>query len=358
MKTTKMEPFGPVVRSPADGTGIGYRALSVTTILLMVLAGVGMVWSPGTKGQPPTVDYAIGIEKSVVSIYLYPGYNRSTTNAVLFANNLTGMFNVSISCGGLQVTPSKTTLILTGENSARVPFTITAPPDFKGHSVLRQRDCTVSSKVEGHGSLYRSTGFKVQFLMPYIEIFFSDGFVKAKPGGLLSIWAKVFNRGKLPDSAQIALTNGRELEELGFTITLDRTFLMDIQPDTSESIRITIVVPERFQQFQVNEYFSIQVKATSVGWGFENMTSSGSATLWVHGSGSVALWARGYGHPELSMILVLESITLLALLAINQRLKTRIRHQRGLAKLTEKRNQRNPRPGPRVSTAASVSRAR
>jgi len=267
-------------------------------------------------------DYSIRLDKAEVLIDLSPGSNRSEDIKVIIANDRAGVFNVSINCGNLQVTPAYTTIILTDHVSGPIRFTVSVPSDYPIQPPWEKVTCSVVQREGGgNGSTSRSSGFVVSlWAEPSLDLD-CNGHAKLPPGKYITIICKVRNTGVLPDSFVVEITNARELEAQGWHIEYQTPLLTNVSADNYKIFRATLTTPDEKLCCFINEYHVIEMRAESVEWGIYRVTDESSYLIWVRGA-SYSPWAVVMFIEAL--ILVLATTRNLALRATLRRLKNKV----------------------------------
>lgn len=314
------------------------RSLLPMIVFFVVIASACLVWSPGAEGQSPTIDYGIRMERSEIWIDPRPGYDNTASNILIIKNDSIHSlsFVVQASCHSeLIITPIDLDVEVTSqkhedaENNYYIDYTISTTPDT---DINKSIACSISPQVHHVDGIsspdasFRSTGFTVHFLPdPSVGILVPDEYRynKISPGDEFTLPVKVYNFGILPDDIQIEIINAKELEAEGWSINYITPIIWNIagrQPYIREDRNVPYTMIHIIFQAPGDQWFdwkdesiSVELMATSIGWGSNNITSSDSATIWV----------KGLSHSNWSVAMVLESVILLGVIVPYLRLRRR-----------------------------------
>lgn len=264
------------------------KITTIGILALMVFMTV-LVWTPPAEGQSPTIDYAIRMEKAEVTLDVRPGQPGTAQNKVIVDNQSIHSLTIQIqsNCGGsISVSPIAATVGVAASQSTELPLAISALPK----TTLQQRDCSVNAMVthvDGVSSpdpAPRVTGFKalvLQFAQVAVEA--NDPFTKIGPGKRIDMVFKIRNTGNYQDDYKIELPNAKKLEDDGFSITLATPVVQGVNSDDYANLKISIQTPRGTILGWADEYFSIEVKASSIIEGERSDSKSATATFWVRG---------------------------------------------------------------------------
>lgn len=264
------------------------KITAIGMMALVVLVAV-LVYIPPVAAQSPTIDYSIRMDKPEVLLDVRPGQPGTATNTVIVDNHSIHTLTIQIqtNCGGgISVSPIAATVGVGAGGSSELHLAISALPK----TTLQQRDCSVSAMVthvDGVSSpdpANRQSGFKalvLQFAMVSVEA--NEPFTRIGPGKRIDMVFKIRNTGNYVDDYKIELPNAKKLEDEGFSITLATPVVLGVNADDYANLKISIQTPRGTIIGWSDEYFSMEVKASSIIEGERSDSKSATATFWVRG---------------------------------------------------------------------------
>lgn len=263
------------------------KLLAYTMMAIVVLMGL-LVWSPTTQAQG-LPDYSINPEPPGQAVLdVRPG-ELGSDQVIINAEN-TGTVSITIelttTCSGLVVSPTVVTVSLNVGDNRQIPITISALPKAS----LTKKTCLVSGRlvqVAGSPAPYdvpRNTAFEAAILQyARVSVSSTEPFTKIRPGQERPLNFKIENSGNYNDDYHLEVVNMKKLEDAGFSVTLAQNTLLGVDKDSYANVRITIQTPRGTVIGYQDEYFSLELKATSFIEGSRGDFRSAIVTVWVKG---------------------------------------------------------------------------
>jgi len=303
---------------------------AVSSLALTMLLLSAMVALPAPSGGIPT-----GTPKLIIS--LQPSSSEahvspSSQGSLAFC----GTVNVENAIGNIQLTLissvdtgwasqcSPSSLVFQDDSNHSFQVTVIVPQATPASVVGTLK---VDAKAQGTGYTLTESAQAVVTVKPYymFKLNCTNPFLEIKPSYEAVYEFRVLNEGNSVDSFELEVSNQKELESKGWTVTLSSAQITGVQPGLfSSTFRVSAQSPKE-NTVMTSEPTMINLKATSNGAKSESLVVTQSFPLYVQVKGSY-VGAQGVAEalPVLAIVVVIAIVVAVAAVVIVRR-----RHSRG-----------------------------